>query len=354
MRPSWHEPRCLSGDALAAALRDSRARTLSLVLELDDAQWRMPQRAGVNPVAWELAHVAWFARHWVCGEPSHPLFDSARLPHAERWNVALPARDEVLAQLEGALADVLAALPAGDDERALYFHRLVLFHEDMHAEAFCWMRAALGYPAPLGLEPPRPAAGAGRVRCAGGETLLGRPRGAPGFWFDNEQPGASAALAPFEIDRVPVTQGAYARFVEAGGPPPERWRRGAAGWEQRWFDRWLPVEPHAPVVHVDAYEAAAYAQWAGRRLPSAAEWAFAEPQLEWGQVWEWTASDFQPYPGFVPGPYADYSAPWFGDHRELRGASVASHARMRHPAYRNFFLPQRRDLFTGFRTAADL
>jgi gamma-glutamyl hercynylcysteine S-oxide synthase len=204
--------------------------------------------------------------------------------------------------------------------------------------------------------PPRAAETRGALRCAGGELALGRPAGAPGFWFDNEQPGCRVELAPFEIDAAPVTQGAYARFVDAGGPPPERWRRGATGWEQRWFDRWLPIDRHAPVVHVDAYEAAAFAQWAGRRLPSAAEWerACTEPGFDWGEVWEWTASDFQPYPGFVAGPYAEYSAPWFGDHRELRGASVATHARMRHPAYRNFFLPQRRDLFTGFRTAADL
>ena len=127
-------------------------------------------------------------------------------------------------------------------------------------------------------------------------------------------------------------------------------------WETRWFDRWLPLDPDQPVIHLSAWEAEAYARWAGRRLPTAAEWehaAASQPAFAWGRsVWEWTASTFTPYPGFAAGPYRDYSAPWFGDHRELRGGAFATHARLHDPRYRNFFQPDRNDVFAGFRTAA--
>ena len=134
-------------------------------------------------------------------------------------------------------------------------------------------------------------------------------------------------------------------------PAPERAER----WEQRVFDRWQPLDPSRPVIHVNAFEAEACARWAGRRLPTAAEWEVAARQhgFAWGgSVWEWTADDFLPYPGFAPGPYRDYSQPWFGSHRELRGGAFATPARLHHPAFRNFFLPQRCDVFAGFRTAA--
>jgi EgtB-related family protein len=109
------------------------------------------------------------------------------------------------------------------------------------------------------------------------------------------------------------------------------------------------------VIHVSAWEAEAYCRFARRRLPSAAEWELAarDARFRWGgSVWEWTADAFLPYPGFVAGPYADYSAPWFGDHRELRGGAFATHARMHDPRYRNFFVAGRNDVFAGFRTAA--
>ena len=184
----------------------------------------------------------------------------------------------------------------------------------------------------------------------------------------------------------PVTARAFARVVDAGGYDqpqywpddagawraqsgpnhPQQWRRnpdakgGALGcWQMRWFDQWLSLESEMsamPAMHLNAYEAEAYCLWAGRRLPSAAQWecaALHKAAFLWGHsVWEWTASDFKPYPGFAPGPYGEYSAPWFGDHRELRGGAFATHARMHDASYRNFFLPRRTDVFTGFRTVS--
>ena len=450
--------RCLSGAALAQALRESRARTWALVDDLTDVQWQVPELPGVNPIAWELGHLAWFAEFWVLRGPhgrdgdgfavaQQPArhagpdarFDSSRVAHAARWRMAMPTRAELVDMLGAQLEACIDALPAGADDDALYFHRLALFHEDMHAEAFTWLRAALGLPAPRLFVAPRPhlprASGlASPERCAGAPHAARRPRVAPnplpqeegevpgtlplpeeeeetsatlrlsdraalasmpqagalrvsggtvqigslpsraGFAFDNERPGRTLTLADFEIDAAPLTAGAFLRFVEAGGYDapaywpgaagvwraasslrhPQRWRRAPHdGWQTCWFGHWLPLAPDAPLIHVNAFEADAYCRWAGRRLPTAAEWEHAAPQLHWGaSVWEWTADAFQPYPGFVPGPYREYSAPWFGDHRELRGGAFATSPRMHDRRYRNFFEPHRSDVFAGLRTAA--
>jgi iron(II)-dependent oxidoreductase len=399
-----NEARRLGGAALAAALRESRAITLSRTSNLSDDQWQqVPRQRGVNPIAWELAHVAWFAEFWILRGPHHvgpgnftlaarparfagpdEHFDSARLAHASRWEIALPTRRELDTMLHAQLDACLGALPAGDADEALYFHRLALFHEDMHAEAFAWLRAALGYEAPVAC--PLPCWGeAGAVPIASGEVIVGRAANGSGFSFDNECQSHPVHLQGFEIDAAPVTAGQFARFVEAGGYEnpawwageagawrsrsalrhPQRWRlggqRGAGGgvegdWQVRWFDRWQALDAGQPVIHVNAWEAEAYCRWAGRRLPTAAEWEHAATSappgsFRWGRsVWEWTADAFGPYPGFEPGPYRDYSAPWFGDHRELRGGAFATHERLHDPRYRNFFQPHRTDVFAGFRT----
>ncbi len=392
------DPRRLAGDALEAALRDSRARTWVGVADLTPAQWLPPRQTGVNPVAWELAHLAWFAEFWIlrgphtrgadglsvaacsprhAGPDAH--LDSARLAHDARWATPLPARADLVAMLAGQLEACIAVMPRDtDDEVALYFHRLALFHEDMHAEALCWLRAALGHAPPAGSELPRVPTGE-PLRVRGGTVHLGRDTRARGFAFDNEAPGRSVVLADFEIDSAPLAAGAFARFVEAGGyddprwwpdaagawraqsgrAHPQHWRRDPhSGWQQRWFDRWLPLDPSAAALHLSAYEAEAYCRWAGRRLPSAAEWEHAAttlgPAFHWGgSVWEWSADAFAPYPGFEAGPYREYSAPWFGgDHRELRGGAFATHARLHDPRFRNFFEPHRTDIFAGLRTAS--
>ena len=393
--------RGLCGAALAQALRESRAHTWALVDDLSDAQWQVPELPGVNPIAWELGHLAWFAEFWVLRGP-HAVdgdgttvaqraprhagpdarFDSSRIAHAARWRMAMPSRAELVDMLGAQLEACIAALPDGDDDGALYLHRLALFHEDMHAEAFTWLRAALGLPAPLGFDRPQlnplPEEAGRLTRVSGGSVQIGSPSACSGFAFDNEQPGHTVTLADYEIDTAPLTTGAFLRFVEAGGYDapahwpgaagvwraasgrrhPQRWRidpsvSSPSTWQTCWFGRWQPLVVEAPLIHVNAFEAEAYCRWAGRRLPSAAEWEHAAPQLEWGtSVWEWTADAFQPYPGFAPGPYREYSAPWFGDHRELRGASFATSPRLLDARYRNFFEPHRTDVFAGFRTAA--
>jgi ergothioneine biosynthesis protein EgtB len=393
------DPRQLHGAELVGALRESRQRTLSLVDDLSPAQWSPPRQPGINPVAWELAHIAWFAEFWILRGPHHcdtqgllhaaqaprhagpdALLDSARLAHPQRWTATLPTREQLAPMLAGQLEACIAALPmqaatlAGGPQDPLYFHRLALFHEDMHAEAFCWMRSALEYPAPSGVTMPRlPPSQPLTVPDA--DTCIGWPGAQPGFAFDNEAPAVEVRLTGYEIDNSPVSAGAFARFVEAGGydlpqfwpeeagawraqsphAHPQQWRRTpGGGWLVRWFDQWQALDDQAPAMHINAHEAQAYCLWAGRRLPSAAQWEHAartQPGFDWGHsVWEWTSNAFAPYPGFTPGPYHAYSQPWFGNHRELRGGAFASHRRIHHPCYRNFFQPHRTDVFAGFRT----
>jgi iron(II)-dependent oxidoreductase len=262
----------------------------------------------------------------------------------------------------------------------------------------------------------------GDAPVAGGVFPLGAAAAEP-FVFDNEKWQHPVVLRPFAIARAPVTQAEFAAFVDDGGyrrrelwdaagwawregevaMHPVYWQREAGGWLRRDFDRWVPLEPYRPVVHVNWYEAEAYCRWAGRRLPTEAEWeaaASGEPggvsprrpkrRFPWsvggptaeranvdghalgcvgvagnaagdspcgcrqliGNVWEWTADDFLPYPGFVPDPYKEYSAPWFGDHKVLRGGCWATRGRLLRNTWRNFYRPDRRDVFAGFRTCA--
>ena len=127
-------------------------------------------------------------------------------------------------------------------------------------------------------------------------------------------------------------------------------------WQQHVNGHWQALDPQLPACHLNAHEAEAWCHWAGRRLPLESEWECASVQggadFRWGQVWEWTASPFMPYPGFVAHPYQDYSAPWFGSRRVLRGASFATQPRLRHRRYRNFYTLERNDIFAGFRSCA--
>jgi iron(II)-dependent oxidoreductase len=223
----------------------------------------------------------------------------------------------------------------------------------MHAEAFHYTRQTLGYADPAGEGPP--GAGPGGDLDFSGERFERGARPGGDFVFDNEKWAHEVEVAPFRIARSVVTNAQYLAFVQQGaGPVPRYWRQRDGQWQQRRFDRWVTLSLDAPALHVSALEAEGYCRWAGRRLPTAAEWEFAAAsgRLAPGGVWEWTCSAFLPYPGFSPDPYEDYSRPWFGTHRELRGASFSTPARLARPAFRNFYTPERGDVFCGFRTCA--
>ena len=176
-----------------------------------------------------------------------------------------------------------------------------------------------------------------------------------GFAYDNERPRHAVELDAFEIDRTPVSNATYLQFMEeTGAQPPMYWQGdGDGGWVQTKMGGRDPVDRAHPVLHVSWHEAEALARWAGQRLPSEHEWEAAQPELDGvGQAWEWTCSDFLAYPGFEAFPYREYSEAFFGGgYKVLRGGSWATRREVMRPSFRNWDLPQRRQIFAGIRLA---
>jgi iron(II)-dependent oxidoreductase len=341
----------------------SRERAGRITADLDGDRLLGPKLKIVNPPLWEIGHVSWFQERWCLrwrpdgslGDSILPgadaLYDSSAVAHDTRWDLPLPGLAATRGYGESVLERVrerFALEP--DNERLRYFVRLCTFHEDMHAEAFLYTRQTLGYADP-GFDSTAPALFKGDVEVEGGKFMLGS-KPSQEFVFDNEKWAHQVDVAPFRIARAPVRNGEFLAFVEAGGVAPRYWKKEGGLWLERRFDGWRPLDRAAPVRHVSWDEAQAFCAWAGRRLPTEAEWECASALLEHGEVWEWTASAFEPYPGFSADPYEDYSRPWFGTHKVLRGASFFTPARLRWPAFRNFYTPDRADIFSGFRTCA--
>lgn len=425
---------------LTEILRDARSRTLELLQGLDAAQLIGPKLDTVNPMLWEIGHVAWFYEYFILRRlynhrpllaNGDDLYDSIKIAHDTRWNLPLLSLDDTIAYM-GQVQDALIGRLDGTmaDQADSFIYRFATFHEDMHDEAFLWTRQTLAYPRPAlaiaseGLPPDADAGDLpGDVEVPGGTFWLGSPRNAS-FLFDNEKWAHPVTVAPFRIARAPVTNSQIAAFVEDSGywrqelwdeegwrwrhsveaEHPVYWQRDDAGnWHVRRFHEWLPLPPHQPVIHVNWYEANAYCRWAGRRLPTEVEWEVAaigeatangselspgkrrfpwgdEPTTRYhanldgralgcidaaalpegdsafgcrqmlGNVWEWTGDSFAPYPGFTPDAYREYSQPLFGNTKVLRGGAWTSRSRMVSATYRNYFGPERRDVFAGFRT----
>lgn len=370
----------------ATRLRAARLALLSLAATLPEDAWIGPYAENLNPPLWELGHIAWFQERWCLRlkpgrDPSESpllealapgrrpwadwLYDSSRIPHAARWKAPLPSREETLSYAAEVLDAVTAKTASGSFEPDFsYYAELSLHHETMHTEAWWMMWQARGLRPPHVPQLPRFSRG-GVLRIDRDRVTLGSAPG-EGFVFDNEKWAHAVDVAAFEIDIRPVTNAEFAGFVEAGAPHPVYWRRKDGrsdrrsdrrsdhDWELRRFERWIPLPADEPVIHISRNEAAAFAKWRGRSLPSAAQWvrAASEPGFELGHCWEWTTDMFLPYPGFSADPYTDYSVPWFRTHCELRGAgSCVTDGLLARASYRNFFLPHRHDPFAGFRTA---
>ena len=433
----------LSSTDIIQMVNEVRGRTLDLVADLSDEQMIGPLLAIVNPLLWEIGHVAWFQEWWVLRhlrkqkpifEGGDTLYNSAEAAHDTRWELRLPSREKTLDYMRLVLNRVNDTMSSKDpSEEEAYFYLLATFHESMHDEAFTYTRQTLGYSpprlnrAPGEKSPVQPQGGPlpGDVETPGGTFMLGATGDIP-FVFDNEKWAHHVSIQPFRIARAPITNAEFAAFVEEGGyrhrkwwsksgwdwrekdgaEHPTYWQRESGGrWLQRRFNEWLPLIEHHPIIHVNWYEAEAYCNWAGRRLPTEAEWesaASGEPtrnrceiagrkrrfpwgdepptpdraNLDWsaggcvdvgalplgdsafgcrqmiGNVWEWTATDFRPYPGFVIDPYREYSQPWFENHKVLRGGCWTTRSHLIRNTWRNFYTPDRRDVWAGFRTCA--
>ena len=419
---------------LLAMLEAVRERTLAHAARVPQSLWLGPYLTIVNPPLWELGHLAWFQEHWCLRRQpdgtlaasllnnADALYNSAIVPHAERWKLPLPKPDDTLRYLRDVLDAVRARIVReGDTDHLRYFAQLAVFHEEMHNVAFDYTCQTLGYADKNSLlkQILTTSPLTGDANIAGGRFVLGA---APddGFVFDNEKWGHEVDVRPFRMARTAVSNGAFAAFAEDAGyarrefwsnagwrwreasdaTTPLYWQQQGSDWFIKRFDQWRPLETHAAMIHVNYFEAEAWCTWAGRRLPSEAEWefaaatapgdlvrkrrypwgdapptpahanlygiaggpvdinAFAAGDSAWGvrqlfgNAWEWTADWFNAYPGFVRDPYKEYSEPWFGNHKVLRGGCYATRASLLRNTWRNFYTPDRRDVLAGFRTCA--
>ena len=383
---------------LTAALQELRTHTLGACRAYERANLlHIPYQPELNPPVWELGHIAWFQEYWIgrnkhrsegtdwqIGRPqntsllitSDQWFDSAKVQHVTRWDQALPARETCLTYAEQTLEQTLALLQAeAQSGSTLYFYWLVLQHEAMHLEASAYMAQALAIPfdsvwvsdhansttGEIANASTLAKAGASQPRSRQTTTRLPAQSWTLGsaadqFCFDNELIARPVALKTFEIDLEPVCWAQYMSFIAATGHRlPLYVRQTGSSFEIQTFGVWAPMNMQNTAVHLSWDDAQAYCAWAQRRLPTEAEWdcaARTTPNFNWGEVWEWTQDTFEPFDGFVVHPYAEYSAPWFGTRKVLRGAAAVTHSVLRHVQYRNFFTPERRDIYSGFRTCA--
>ncbi|MFL6142656.1 MAG: ergothioneine biosynthesis protein EgtB [Labedaea sp.] len=432
------EPRSIEAlrERAAVALRRARDRSMLLTDAVDDDDLVRQHSKLMSPLVWDLAHVGnqeelWLVRDVGGREPVREdidqIYDAFQHPRAERPALPLlsPAqargyvrevRDKVLDVLDRVRLEGRPLLDNG------FAFGMVAQHEQQHDETMLATHQ-LRTGAPVLSAPPPPGGRALPVRevlVPGGPFTMGTST--EPWALDNERPAHQVRVDPFMIDTAPVTNAAYAAFIESGGYADRRWwteegwaHRVSAGLTEPRFwrrdgDRWLcdrfgvlePLPPDEPVVHVCYHEAAAYAAWAGRRLPTEAEWEKAarfdpatgrsrrfpwgdeEPGIEHanlgqrhlrpapvgaypagasplgvhqliGDVWEWTGTDFAGYPGFVPFPYREYSEVFFGGpYKVLRGGSFGTDPVACRGTFRNWDYPARRQIFAGFRCARDL
>jgi gamma-glutamyl hercynylcysteine S-oxide synthase len=441
MKTEFNIPLTKTGQEIADRLIDTRSREWELMQDLSDEQMLGPSTRIVEPPIWELGHVGWFQDRWILQNldkrpavdvKADQLYDSFNIPNSARWDLYFPSRGQTFKYITGILGQIIQRLENRDPTaEEIYFYKLVLNHEELHSETMHHIRHTFGYPAPKfssswgdpGAVEIDETFELHDVDIPGGTYMLG---GTPdqSFVFDNEKWAHQVEIEPFCLSATPVTFGEYRGFVAAGGyqeqsfwtPEGWAWLKNSGqqypafwqpvvhgGWQWRWFDRWLPLEPWLPMVHVNWYEASAYCAWAGRRLPTEAEWELAAsasrhpeqdtftpekrlypwgntlPQSELanlnsftgglvdvrafppgdsafglrqmtGNVWEWTADTFEAFSGYSIDLYDTYSEPSFGQQKVLRGGCWATRPHVIRNTFRNFYTPDRNNIFAGFRT----
>ncbi|WP_244217547.1 ergothioneine biosynthesis protein EgtB [Streptomyces carpinensis] len=416
------------------SLTAARNRTTLLTTCVEEPDLTAQHSPLMSPLVWDLAHIGnqeelWLLRTVGGREAMRPeidnLYDAFEHPRAERPSLPLLAPDEArtyATEVRGRVMDVLesTAFHGTRLTEAGFAFGMIAQHEQQHDETMLITHQLRRGPQVLTAPDPEPAplfTGPAEVLVPGGPFTMGTST--EPWALDNERPAHVREVAPFWIDTTPVTNGAYTAFIEDGGYDDPRWwapdgwnhirrheitaplfwHRDAGQWLRRRFGLTEVVPPDEPVLHVCWYEADAYARWAGRRLPTEAEWEKAarhdpagdrSTRYPWGDadpgpehanlgqrhlrpapagsypagesalgvrqligdVWEWTASDFLPYPGFVAFPYREYSEVFFGpEYKVLRGGSFAVDPVACRGTFRNWDYPIRRQIFSGFRTA---
>lgn len=438
-RPSAPRP----GVVAESRLGEARGRTYELVAPLDETSLARQWDPIMSPIVWDLGHIANFEEQWVrrAHAPERRRDDSARhrdhlydaVAHARATRGALPLLDRLgaTAYLDDVRRETCAAIERSSfssDDPLLhggFVHAMLAQHEAQHGETILQtiQLAGVAYEPSRRVLPPRsrvPLDDERQAYVPAGTFVMGTDDRE--LAYDNERPAHEVHVDAFRIDVAPVTNRAFLRFVDDGGyarrdlwgddgwtwlqlaevSHPAGWLRESDGrWSERAFGRVEPLLPDQPVVHVCWYEARAFARWAGKRLPSEAEWEKAAAwdlerlvprRYPWGDappdaeranldqrafapaavgafphatsyfgchqmlgcVWEWTHSEFEAYPGFVAFPYPEYSAIHFGrGYKVLRGGSWATQPLVARNTFRNWDLPQRRQIFAGFRCARD-
>jgi gamma-glutamyl hercynylcysteine S-oxide synthase len=354
------------------ALTQVRDRTLALLAHLDDADLERQIDPIMSPLVWDLGHIAAYEDLWLvhryAGEPLlHPelaaRYDAFETPRAVRGEIELLDVPGALGYLRDVRDRTVDALDRLGPDPVL--HDMVARHELQHTET---MRQAMRLGGLMAPGEPRlyPLAGPdGWLDVPAGRFAMGAPDGV--FSYDNERPRHDVEVPAFRIARQPVTNATWLTFAEGGGyERREWWSDEGWAWKEDYDIAHCPDaetgHPDAPVCHVSWFEADAFARSSGARLPTEAEWERAATWTQGtddlqgvGQVWEWTSSWFDGYPGFVAHPYREYSEVFFGrSYRVLRGGSWATDPRVATTTFRNWDLPQRRQIFAGVRLACDL
>ncbi len=342
---------------------------------LSDEQLNTVYSDILSPLAWDLGHIANFEELWLVQtiggrEPMDGdlgrFYDAIENPRKTRNELPILRGDELqryMTDVRERTLEVLDAIDLEDTDdpvvRGGFVYELILGHELQHNETMLQLIQMID-----GYEPAGPSfemkadissEEISSVEVEGGVYEIGDA--GLGFAYDNERPRHELELDTFEIDRSPATNGEWIEFMDdTGAEPPLYWEPdGKGGWVRTAMGRRDPVDLALPVVHVDHAQASAFADWAGKRLPTEFEWEAAAQEEKLGRrglVWEWTSSDFEAYPGFEAFPYDEYSKVFFGpDHKVLRGGSWASHPSVIRTTFRNWDLPNRRQIFSGLRCA---
>ena len=395
-------------DSLARAYRQTRSETLARIAGLSDADATVQSMEDASPAKWHLAHTTWFFETFVLlpSSPDHQAFDERfgflfnsyyealgeRQPRPRRGLLTRPTLQTVLDYRESVDSKVIGLLEAEPPSWLRERVELGIQHEQQHQELLLTdilhlfaqnpllpVFRSLAPGEPL-LVPSLPAALDRRwIDLPGGIAGIGAD--AEGFAFDCERPRHDALIRPFRLASTPVRNREWRAFMQDGGyataslwlsdgwewvkregwSAPLYWQAREGDWTQMTLHGLLPLDPEAPVCHVSYFEADAYARWAGKRLPTEFEWEHAATRRRDAfhalddQIWQWTSSAFDAYPGFkpLPGAIGEYNGKFMNGQRVLRGGSLATPAGHARPSYRNFFQPEKRWQFSGLRLAED-